>query len=431
MTDPNANPNGQVPGQQADANPTEPLNAMTGEAGTAANNAPTQALAAGEQPTQAFTPVEQPTQAFTPAEQSTQPLAPVNQPVPPTQALPPVTPAAAPAPAPAAPAPAPAAPNSPYPGTAPAASVLRYPGGGAVPPQTPYNPYMQGGQPNGQPGWSGSYGSVPPEANQKYNGLAIAGFICSFLVSLPGLILSIVGLNQIKKQGGKGKGLAIAGIIISAAGMVIQVILVIALIVGGVSYTSKAIDEAKTDSFYSQSSSGNGDSSDKSKAQDNLDDALDDTLGETHDDLTDGDYGLYDSIQDFVDYSEFKDSIESEADTFADTGITFNYRVDGDTLVYEYVLDDSYASLGDTVASSLDAMDSTYQSTANLLGSMCKTSSGKASLRVIMHTQKRPVAVRQNLDRKVAIPANVRFGRLKAGLLAPWTDASAEGTAKE
>lgn len=391
MTDPNANPNGQVPGQQADANPTEPLNAMTGEAGTAANNAPTQALAAGEQPTQAFTPVEQPTQAFTPAEQSTQPLAPVNQPVPPTQALPPVTPAAAPAPAPAptapAPAPAPAAPNSPYPGTAPAASVLRYPGGGAVPPQTPYNPYMQGGQPNGQPGWSGSYGSVPPEANQKYNGLAIAGFICSFLVSLPGLILSIVGLNQIKKQGGKGKGLAIAGIIISAAGMVIQVILVIALIVGGVSYASKAIDEAKTDSFYSQSSSGNGDSSDKSKAQDNLDDALDDTLGETHDDLTDGDYGLYDSIQDFVDSSEFKDSIESEADTFADTGITFNYRVDGDTLVYEYVLDDSYASLGDTVASSLDAMDSTYQSTANLLGSMCKTSSGKASLRVIMHTQ--------------------------------------------
>ena len=387
MTDPNANPNGQVPGQRADANPTEPLNAMTGEAGTAANNAPTQALAAGEQPTQAFTPVEQPTQAFTPAEQPTQPFAPVNQPVPPTQALPPVTPAAAPAPAPAAPAPAPAAPNSPYPGTAPAASVLRYPGGGAVPPQTPYNPYMQGGQPNGQPGWSGSYGSVPPEANQKYNGLAIAGFICSFLVSLPGLILSIVGLNQIKKQGGKGKGLAIAGIIISAAGMVIQVILVIALIVGGVSYTSKAIDEAKTDSFYSQSSSGNGDSSDKSKAQDNLDDALDDTLGETHDDLTDGDYGLYDSIQDFVDYSEFKDSIESEADTFADTGITFNYRVDGDTLVYEYVLDDSYASLGDTVASSLDAMDSTYQSTANLLGSMCKTSSGKASLRVIMHTQ--------------------------------------------
>lgn len=380
MTDPNANPNGQVPGQQADANPTEPLNAMTGEAGTAANNAPTQALAAGEQPTQAFTPVEQPTQAFTPAEQPTQPLAPVNQPVPPTQALPPVTPAAAPAPAPTA-------PNSPYPGTAPAASVLRYPGGGAVPPQTPYNPYMQGGQPNGQPGWSGSYGSVPPEANQKYNGLAIAGFICSFLVSLPGLILSIVGLNQIKKQGGKGKGLAIAGIIISAASMVIQVILVIALIVGGVSYTSKAIDEAKTDSFYSQSSSGNGDSSDKSKAQDNLDDALDDTLGETHDDLTDGDYGLYDSIQDFVDSSEFKDSIESEADTFADTGITFNYRVDGDTLVYEYVLDDSYASLGDTAASSLDAMDSTYQSTANLLGSMCKTSSGKASLRVIMHTQ--------------------------------------------
>lgn len=109
MTDPNVNPNGQVPGQQADANPTEPLNAMTAETGTAANNAPTQAIAAGEQPTQAFTPVEQPTQAFTPAEQPTQPFAPANQPVPPTQALPPVTPAAASVPAPAA-------PNSSYPG---------------------------------------------------------------------------------------------------------------------------------------------------------------------------------------------------------------------------------------------------------------------------------------------------------------------------
>lgn len=85
MTDPNVNPNGQVPWQQADANPTEPLNAMTAETGTAANNAPTQAIAAGEQPTQAFTPVEQPTQAFTPAEQPTQPFAPANQPVPPTQ----------------------------------------------------------------------------------------------------------------------------------------------------------------------------------------------------------------------------------------------------------------------------------------------------------------------------------------------------------
>lgn len=75
MTDPNVNPNGQVPWQQADANPTEPLNAMTAETGTAANNAPTQAIAAGEQPTQAFTPVEQPTQPFTPAEQPTQPFA--------------------------------------------------------------------------------------------------------------------------------------------------------------------------------------------------------------------------------------------------------------------------------------------------------------------------------------------------------------------
>lgn len=134
MTDPNVNPNGQVPWQQADANPTEPLNAMTAETGTAANNAPTQAIAAGEQPTQAFTPVEQPTQAFTPAEQPTQPFAPANQPVPPTQALPPVTPAAAPRPHRQRPRPHRQHPSAPS-GAAPAgdrflrstaASVLRY-----------------------------------------------------------------------------------------------------------------------------------------------------------------------------------------------------------------------------------------------------------------------------------------------------------------
>lgn len=78
-------------------------------------------------------------------------------------------------------------------------------------------PYVQQqpgyGQPYGQPGYG--YGApVQP----RWNGLAIAGFILSFLISIVGLILSIIALNQINKSGGmqKGKGLAIAGIIISA-----------------------------------------------------------------------------------------------------------------------------------------------------------------------------------------------------------------------
>lgn len=114
-----------------------------------------------------------------------------------------------------------------------------YPGGGSVPPQTPYNPYAQGGTPYGQqynPNYSQpyaqQYGYMSPAANQQYNGFAIAGFVCSFFTSIIGLIFSIIGLNQIKRQGGKGKGLAIAGIIISVAKLGIYLLLIVMIIVG-------------------------------------------------------------------------------------------------------------------------------------------------------------------------------------------------------
>ncbi len=60
------------------------------------------------------------------------------------------------------------------------------------------------------------------------NGFAIAGFICSFLFALVGLILSIVGLRQAEEHNGKGKGLAIAGIIIAAVNMALGFIISIA-----------------------------------------------------------------------------------------------------------------------------------------------------------------------------------------------------------
>lgn len=66
------------------------------------------------------------------------------------------------------------------------------------------------------------------EENQvkRSNGFAIAGFILSFFIPLLGLILSIVGLNKVKETS-SGKGLSIAGIIISAGWMVLSVLLVI------------------------------------------------------------------------------------------------------------------------------------------------------------------------------------------------------------
>ena len=73
---------------------------------------------------------------------------------------------------------------------------------------------------------------------QQKNGLAIAGFVVSLVstllccgaFNLVGLILSIVGLVKAKDYNGNGKGLAIAGIIISAICILILVLYVIFLI---------------------------------------------------------------------------------------------------------------------------------------------------------------------------------------------------------
>jgi Domain of unknown function (DUF4190) len=47
------------------------------------------------------------------------------------------------------------------------------------------------------------------------NGMAIAGFVCSFFIPILGIIFSAIGLGQCKRRGQKGKGFAIAGLAIS------------------------------------------------------------------------------------------------------------------------------------------------------------------------------------------------------------------------
>ena len=58
----------------------------------------------------------------------------------------------------------------------------------------------------------------------KSNGFAIAGFVLSFFFALLGLIFSIIGLNKAKTIG-SGKGLAIAGLVISLVWIVLVIIL--------------------------------------------------------------------------------------------------------------------------------------------------------------------------------------------------------------
>lgn len=87
-----------------------------------------------------------------------------------------------------------------------------------APPQQPYGDQPQFGAappPYGGPvPPPGGYGYVPPEYQK--NGFAVAGLILSILPLL-GIIFSILGLNRASKVGGKGRGMAITGLVLSIA----------------------------------------------------------------------------------------------------------------------------------------------------------------------------------------------------------------------
>lgn len=90
------------------------------------------------------------------------------------------------------------------------------------------------------------------QETQKTNAMAIVGFIFAFLLPLIGLILSIIGLVQINKKGQKGKGLAIAGIIVSVFVAIFHAIItaiIIAAIVSSNSITLQTYNN--TDVGYS------------------------------------------------------------------------------------------------------------------------------------------------------------------------------------
>ena len=88
----------------------------------------------------------------------------------------------------------------------------------------------------------------------KTNTFAITGFImsiasptlCCGLLSLPSLIISIIGLVKVNKTKEKGKGLAIAGIIISLLTIlayILYIILLLANFIDTPSYIPSGIDD--------------------------------------------------------------------------------------------------------------------------------------------------------------------------------------------
>ena len=139
-----------------------------------------------------------------------------------------VNPAPAPAPAPVTPV-TPVAPVAPAPAPAPVAPVA--PVAPAPQPAPSYTP-------NQQP-----VTAIQPQTNGT-NGLCLAGFIISLVsivlggsLSLISLILCIIGVNSAGKKNQKGKGQAIAGIIISA---VLVLIWIFAIIFGVGRYMEEA-----------------------------------------------------------------------------------------------------------------------------------------------------------------------------------------------
>jgi hypothetical protein len=87
------------------------------------------------------------------------------------------------------------------------------PGYGAPPPQGAYG----APQPYGGGGWP------PPSA--RTNTLAIISLVASFFCSPAGLVCGIIALGQIRTSGEGGKGLAIAGIVISALSILVVLLL--------------------------------------------------------------------------------------------------------------------------------------------------------------------------------------------------------------
>lgn len=141
-------------------------------------------------------------------------------------------------PAPPAASPPPAYPPPGFPPGHPAGYAGHYP-----PPVPPYQPGPFGGPPGGYgpPAYQGSYypgpnyqpGYGPAGAmHPGTNGLAIASLVASFtglfccIGSIVAIVLGIIALEQTKRNRQEGYGLAVAGIVIGIAALVVNVIIV-------------------------------------------------------------------------------------------------------------------------------------------------------------------------------------------------------------
>lgn len=55
-----------------------------------------------------------------------------------------------------------------------------------------------------------------PAVAEPFNSLAIAGFVLAFGSTMIGLVVCIIALAQIRRTGQRGKGMALAGLVVSS-----------------------------------------------------------------------------------------------------------------------------------------------------------------------------------------------------------------------
>jgi hypothetical protein len=60
--------------------------------------------------------------------------------------------------------------------------------------------------------------------------LGIGQILIGLLAGIPALILGIIALNQIKSRGERGRGMAIAGIVLSCLGLLFFIVVILALV---------------------------------------------------------------------------------------------------------------------------------------------------------------------------------------------------------
>lgn len=104
------------------------------------------------------------------------------------------------------------------------------PGAGGPPPPgqgAPLPPY--GGQPGyPQPYGYGGYAAYPKRGT---NVLAILALVFAFVCSPVGIVLGAIGLNQVKRTGEEGRGIAIAGLVLSVVFTLLAVLFFVAVAV--------------------------------------------------------------------------------------------------------------------------------------------------------------------------------------------------------